>query len=164
MLFASHLITFIFMSVNSTRGAGSNHQLYLSKWAPRKALEPFQVQTFGLKISRMTYARINRRPDSESFWFWNHRHTSIKNKLCEHQWIIYSTCVNIACKAGDCQRTIIIMKFRWMFMTIILGYVTGFLLLTPLEHEPFNDDDDHLFQFNWRRLTTTTLICKNHSL
>ena len=52
------------MSVNSTRGAGSNHQLYLSKWAPRKALEPFQVQTFGLKISRMT--RINRRPDSES--------------------------------------------------------------------------------------------------
>ena len=36
-----------------------------------------------------------------------------------------------------------------MFMTIILGYVTGFLLLSPLEHEPFNDDDDHLFQFNW---------------
>ena len=52
------------MSVNSTQGTGSSNQLFLSKWALREALEPLQVQTFGLEISRMTYARINRKPES----------------------------------------------------------------------------------------------------
>ena len=57
---------FILIPVNRAREVGSNHQLFLSEWAPRGALEPLQVQTFGLKISRMTNAGINRKPDSES--------------------------------------------------------------------------------------------------
>ena len=43
-------------------------------------------------------------------------------------------------------------EFRWMFMTIILWYVTCFLLLTPLNMILVtwtDDDDDYLFQFNW---------------
>ena len=53
------------MPVNSSRVAVST-QLCLSKLAPREALEPLQVQTFGLQNSRSTYAKINLRPDSES--------------------------------------------------------------------------------------------------
>ena len=56
---------FILIPVNRAREVGSSHQLFLSELAPRGALEPPQVQTFGLKISRSTNARINRRPDSE---------------------------------------------------------------------------------------------------
>ena len=68
------------MPVNSTRVAVSN-QLCLSKLALREALEPLQVQTFGLKISRSTYARINLRPDSGSVFLiesWHQNAPSIK--------------------------------------------------------------------------------------
>ena len=36
----------------------------------RERLNSLKVQTFGLKISRMAYARINRRADSESVFLY----------------------------------------------------------------------------------------------
>ena len=54
-----------FYTSESAQVADSYHQLFLSEWAPREALEPLQVQTSELKISRTAYARINWRPDSE---------------------------------------------------------------------------------------------------
>ena len=53
----------------SAQVVDSNHQLFISKWSPREALQVLQVQTFGINISRMACARINRRPDSE-FTLW----------------------------------------------------------------------------------------------
>ena len=75
------------MPVNSTRVAVSN-QLCLSKLALREALEPLQVQTFGLKISRSTYARINLRPESESVFLIE----SVLLKFCSIENVRASKC------------------------------------------------------------------------
>ena len=85
------LTCFIFMPVNSTRVAVSN-QLCLSRLALCEALEPLQVQTFGLKISRSTYAttygRINLRPESESVFLIE----SVLLKFCSIENVRASKC------------------------------------------------------------------------